>query len=174
MEIKRYFPAVVVAFVAVLVGVGLNPTAAHAQKDNSGDSPPSIQLTYAMEALTTSVGPPSTCRHSYVYKDDRYDPNDRIGDVCFRPGGDEFWMRDLRADGWYIKMYGEIKGVTYLCYTTRTSSAGWQVCKGSRWAGNLPEGYEIVFSGSVWEWNQGGSPAWIKKRQGDEVHAWNL
>jgi hypothetical protein len=118
-----------------------------------------------MIAKTTSREPPSTCHHSYVWH-----RAEIIGQACFAHHGDEFWIKDRRADGWYIRMEGEVTGhAKYQCTTTRTAAAGWQVCRGAWWASKIPEGRYITFSGSVWS-RHSSTPIWRLEERGDELH----
>lgn len=131
------FTATAMVLVAILVGPS---SAAAAPPDPEADPPVAINGWYQMHAELTTIQPPGAGRCVYLVR------NGLAGQVCFQPYGDEFWIKDWKSDGLYIQMHGNLTfdRHEYTCYTTRTAAAGWQVCRGPWWAGNIPEGGEIM------------------------------
>ncbi|MBA0052413.1 hypothetical protein E0L36_16285 [Streptomyces sp. AJS327] len=59
-------------------------------------------------------------------------PNVKVlGKACFKPYGDQFWIKDLRADGLHLEMramYGGNPQTIFNCKNYHGKAGGWTVC----------------------------------------------
>jgi len=104
-------------------------------------TPATASSVYSKTATLTSSVPPFeswcvTIRRS----------GEAIGRACFEHYGDKFWIKDTKADGAGIYMWGELSpaGDTFKCYNNGGADAGWQRCG---FASEMKEDQVIVFAG---------------------------
>jgi hypothetical protein len=106
----------------------------------------SARTIYQEYATVVSTSPPSNASCSYVISG-----REVGGQACFTPDGDQFWIRDLRADGLHVEMRAQVNttGDGFRCYTYRGSSYPWQRCD-SFWD-EIPENGTVIYTASLWD-----------------------
>ncbi|MEU3195135.1 hypothetical protein ABZ686_31975 [Streptomyces sp. NPDC006992] len=74
-----------------------------------------------------------------------------LGEVCFQPYGDKFWVKDRRADGMHIEMRALYSGNTqtvFNCKDYKGAAAGWTACG---FAKEMKEDQTINFAALVYD-----------------------
>ncbi|WP_037869648.1 hypothetical protein [Streptomyces sp. SPB074] len=94
---------------------------------------------YVAKAVNVSSSPDFTKVHCTNVA---YAKHKAAGRACFEPYGDEFWVLDMSADGYYVEMYGQVAD-GYRCEDHKGAAAGWTRCDG--FSSKIPEGKRMVF-----------------------------
>ncbi|MCX4506632.1 hypothetical protein OG582_38450 [Streptomyces anulatus] len=97
-------------------------------------------------AKNVSGGPKKTKGRVCVFVRTNPRPLVTIGKACFKPKGDKFWIKDLRADGLHLEMRAIYSGnyqTVFNCKNYKGKRAGWTVCS---FAKQMKENRMINFS----------------------------
>lgn len=95
---------------------------------------------YEKTATVVSSSPPNDAWCVRIQRDGT------LGRACFAHYGDYFWLKDMKADGAGVYVWGETSNPseTFVCYNNGGADAGWQRCG---FSGEMNENNQLIFAG---------------------------